>query len=252
MRVGAVSMVDYAIRCFTGPLLCGGVEQLKLGALTRVGGSSSAEAGATGLTTAVVRVDVEKLPPLRRLSSVIVVHLLRQILFQLEDVVFTAIAGVTHAAAGAGAGTSKRVTAQRPCSDGDDAGVYVCSVWAVYCATHDVSGTNGFVVSLRCASVRVVSLAGAGAGAGTGAAAGRPDHGQPVVNAAAVDRVASLVQSFKDTPVYEKLVSAYIARCGVLFQLQCKAYEGMVSRKQVSYMGAIALIADFRTLVRPQ
>lgn len=66
------------------------------------------------------------------------------------------------------------------------------------------------------------------------------------------ERIAAVVDPLASTPVYGVLVSAFMARSAVLFKLQSKLYQDMLSRGELSYMGTVSRIADFRSTVRPR
>jgi hypothetical protein len=64
------------------------------------------------------------------------------------------------------------------------------------------------------------------------------------------DRIAAMVAPLSSTAVYSVLVSAFMARGAILFKLQSKVFQDMLSRGDLTYMGAVSRIADFRATVR--
>ncbi len=87
---------------------------------------------------------------------------------------------------------------------------------------------------------------GAGAGAGSSAA---PSGDALARHGVTVARVVKLASCIKGSSVYDLLLDAYKARAGVIFQLQCAMYDGMVSQQEISYMSAVAFIAEFQSTV---
>jgi hypothetical protein len=59
-----------------------------------------------------------------------------------------------------------------------------------------------------------------------------------------------MVAPLSSTAVYSVLVSAFMARGAILFKLQSKVFQDMLSRGDLTYMGAVSRIADFRATVR--
>ena len=95
--------------------------QLKLGPLVQMGGGApgAAPALARGLSTSGPSVSLARLPPLRKLASVVMTHAVRQALLHLDDVILAAADNTPtkgSAASGAGAGAATGTSAASRCA----------------------------------------------------------------------------------------------------------------------------------------